>query len=73
MKRHSDALPHGSAEWAAAYRAERLAEDEANRERRGRSCAKTLACGGRCRLAPGHAPPCLCDGDEDGVPGSCPA
>lgn len=37
------------------------------------ACGKTLECGGACTLASGHPPPCLCAGDEDGVPGTCPA
>lgn len=32
-----------------------------------------LACGGVCCLTLGHEPPCLCNGDEEGVPGSCQA
>lgn len=37
------------------------------------TCGAKLDCGGECYLAPGHAPPCLCVGDEDGEPGTCPA
>ena len=34
-----------------------------------------LECGGVCCLPEGHDPsqPHLCDGDEDGEPGTCPA
>lgn len=36
-------------------------------------CGKELECGGTCFLSAGHSPPCLCVGDEDGVPNTCPA
>lgn len=38
-----------------------------------KECGKTLECGGRCRLEPGHAQPCECHGDQEGRPGTCPA
>lgn len=41
-------------------------------EQAGLACGEKLECGGSCWLEQGHAPPCLCIGDDDG-PGSCPA
>lgn len=37
------------------------------------TCGVPLDCGGSCFLPAGHPPPCLCIGDEDGVPDTCPA
>lgn len=36
-------------------------------------CERKLECGGTCRFAKHHPPPCLCAGDVDGVPGTCGA
>lgn len=36
-------------------------------------CAKPLDCGEKCFLPAGHDGPCLCIGDENGEPESCPA
>jgi hypothetical protein len=41
--------------------------------RRGPACGKRLDCGGDCHLAHAHDGPCLCSGDMDGKPGTCPA
>jgi hypothetical protein len=37
------------------------------------ACSRGLDCGGWCWQPPGHAGPCLCCGDEDGEPDTCPA
>jgi hypothetical protein len=57
---------------AKGYRAHCERERKALEARRAAACAKTLECGGWCRLAPNHEDECLCDGDTDG-PGTCPA
>lgn len=36
-------------------------------------CGKGLECGGLCYLKSGHDLFCLCIGDENGVPDTCPA
>ncbi len=36
-------------------------------------CGKALDCGERCFMPLDHDEPCLCIGDVDGEPGSCPA
>lgn len=36
-------------------------------------CERKLECGGSCRFAKHHPPPCLCAGDVDGEPGTCDA
>lgn len=36
-------------------------------------CESKLDCGESCYLPKGHEPPCLCIGDMDGEPGTCPA
>jgi hypothetical protein len=36
-------------------------------------CERKLECGGSCKFAKHHPPPCLCGGDRDGVPGTCEA
>jgi len=37
------------------------------------ACNMTLDCGGTCYLHKGHKSPCLCTGDTNGEPGTCPA
>ena len=66
-------VTHGSSLWLVFYREKLRTESLLDRERRTMCCNKSLECGGWCNRWPGHAGPCLCDGDEDGTPGSCPA
>jgi hypothetical protein len=36
-------------------------------------CEKPMDCGSTCYLPPTHKGPCLCMGDYDGQPDTCPA
>lgn len=36
-------------------------------------CGQPIECGEKCFLPMKHEGPCLCIGDEDGQPNSCPA